>query len=754
MRYTQALLVSLAMSIAMQAPAQPSEPAPDSTLTIARMFDGPDLSGPRLQQPKFSPDGRYVTYLQGKADNKDQLDLWAFDTRSGKAKLLLDSRVLVGDNERLSPEEEARRERQRTAALRGIVEYSFSSNGKRLLVPLGGDLYLYDLAASGNAVRRLTTTPGYETDARFSPKGRYVSFIRDQNLYAIDLDTGQERALTTDGKGLVQNGVAEFIAQEEMDRDTGYWWSPDERRIAFTRIDDTPVREIERLEINADGTNIVRQRYPAAGTANTLVELKILELDSGRVIPVDLGNTDHYLARVDWFQDSRYVAVQRQSRDQKRLDLLKVDASTGTSRALLTETSPAWVELHNDLRFLKQRPAFIWASSRSGYRHLYLYDLEGQLIRPLTAGDWMVVGASGESGLVGVDEPKGLVYFLANQASPLERQVYVTSLDTKDANQVRRLSSEAGWHDAKLLPGGKHYLDQWSSPEQPPTASLRSVDGKVRSWLVRNALDGTHPYHPYLPNHPRETYGSLTASDGQALYYRLTQPNHLEPGKRYPVIVDVYGGPHHQNVRREWMGGGYFRQILAQQGFVVFTLDNRGSGSRGAAFDTAIYRRLGKLEIEDQLRGVEFLKSLPFVDPERIGVMGWSYGGYMTLMALTTTTAFKAGVAGAPVTDWRLYDTHYTERYLGMPDAPGNTYEQSGVLAHADSLHGELLLVHGMADDNVLFTHSTLLMQRLQSQGRQFELMTYPGSKHALTRFPLTGKHFYQLALEFLKERL
>jgi dipeptidyl-peptidase 4 len=754
MRYTKPLIVSLMTIVAIAATSATSaEP-----LSIERIFAAPDLSGPRLRELKFSPDGRYVTCLQGKTDNKDQLDLWAFDTRSGSAKLLVDSRQLVGNSERLSAEEEARRERQRTASLSGIVEYEFSADGKQLLVPLAGDLYVYDLRAKTTPVRRLTTTDAYETDARFSPGGRYVSFIRDQDLFVIDLARGTEQALTTDGDGLIQNGVAEFVAQEEMDRDTGYWWSPDERRIAFARIDDSPVQEVERFEINADGARMFRQRYPAAGTANTRLELKVMELSSGRLLPIDLGAADFYLARVDWFRDSQHLAVQRQTRDEKRLDLLRIDAADGSTRVLFSEHSTHWVELHNDLRFLERSDAFIWASRRSGYRHLYLYDLDGKLIRPLTAGEWMVVGDGTENGLAGIDEASGLVYFMANEASPLERHLYSTPLNATEPARVRRISSEAGWHDAKLLPGGRQYLDQWSSPQQPPTASIRTMDGKVRSWLVRNALDTSHPYQPFSASHVHEEFGSILASDGQTLYYRVLKPAHLERGQRYPVIVDTYGGPHFQYVRKDWMGGarapqGYFRQILAQHGFVVFTLDNRGSGFRGETFDTAIDGRLGKVEIEDQLRGVDFLKSQPYVDSERIGIMGWSYGGYMTLMALTQTDAFRAGVAGAPVTDWSLYDTHYTERYLGLPGS-GIAYESSGVLAHTASLHGSLLLVHGMADDNVLFTHSTMLMQRLQAQDKPFDLMTYPGSKHGLIRVPQTGRHFYQLVLRFFEREL
>jgi len=762
MRYTTLLLLSrfVIATFALSLPAMPINAAP---LSVERIFAGPDLSGPQLRDPKFSPDGRYVTYLQGKDTNKDQFDLWAFDTRTGKAKLLVDSSAFVKGTEHLSVEEEARRERQRTASLRGIVEYQFSSDGKKLLVPLGGDLYLYDLAARSdaalsNATKQLTKTDSYETDARFSPHGNYVSFVRDQNLFIIDLRDSKERSLTQDGGGTVANGVAEFVAQEEMGRNTGYWWSPDEKRIAFTRIDDAPVQEIERLEINADTANVFRQRYPATGTANTLVELKLLDLASGKITPVDLGKDDHYLARVNWFPDSTHVAVQKESRDQLRLDLLKVAADSGAITTLLTETSTSWIELNDDLRFLKKRAAFVWGSRRSGFKHLYLHDLDGKLIRPLTAGDWMAVG-EGEDAVVGIDEAKGIVYFMANEASPTERQFYSTSLDTRDPAKIQRISQEAGWHDVRLLPGAGGYLDLWSSPEQPPTAAIRDLKGKANHWLVRNALDDSHPYRPFLADHVKEEFGSIPSADGQALYYRLLRPAHVEPGKRYPVVFDTYGGPGVQYVHKDWMGGaraaqGYFRQVLAQHGYVVFTLDNRGSGYRGERFESGIKNQFGKIEIADQLSGVEFLRRQPFVDPERIGMMGWSYGGYMTLMALTTTNAFRAGVSGAPVVDWTLYDTHYTERFLGTPAGNAAGYESSGVLSHVKSLHGSLLLVHGMADDNVLFAHSTKLMQRLQTSSTPFSLMTYPGGKHGLIRIPQTGRHFYEMVLRYFDEKL
>ncbi len=732
--------------------------AGSTSLTVERIFAAPDLSGPRLREPKFSPDGRYVTYLQGKPDAKDQLDLWAFDTKTGATKLLVDSRAFIAGAETLSAEEEARRERQRTASLRGIVEYSFSKDGKHLLVPIAGDLYLCELGTTPS-IRRLTRTESYETDAKLSPRGRFVSFIRDQDLFVFDLRTGEELALTTDGEGLIQNGVAEFIAQEEMDRDTGYWWSPDETRIAFTRIDDNPVQEVQRFEIGATGAQMYQQRYPAAGTANTLVALRIVEVGSGQTSAPQVDFKDHYLARVDWFPDSRSLAVQKQSRDQKRLELLKVDVRSGRALRLIEEKSPHWVELNDDLHFLERTDAFIWSSRRSGYKHLYLYDFDGKLIRPLTAGSWMVVGNGEETGLVGVDEKAKTVLFLANKESPLERHLYAASLQTEKPEQPRKISREPGWHDVKLLPNGRGYLDSYSSPEHPTSSSLRKLDGSVSHWLVRNALDASHPYGPFVSSHVKEEFGEIAAADGQALHYRLLKPTNMQAARRYPVVIDTYGGPHFQYVRKDWMGGaratqGYFRQLLAQHGFVVFTLDNRGSGFRGNAFESPIAGRLGSVEVQDQLTGVEYLKGLPFVDPDRIGIMGWSYGGYMTLMAMTSSDVFRAGVAGAPVTDWRLYDTHYTERYMSTPQVNAKGYERSNVLQHVDRLHGRLLLVHGMADDNVLFTNSTMLMQSLQARGQQFELMTYPGGKHGLIRMPDMGRHYYETVLAFLERTL
>ena len=733
-------------------------------LTIERLFAAPDLSGASLRSPRISPDGRFVAYLRGKDNDKDRLDLWSYDIASREHRLLVDSAVLEPQEHALSAQEEARRERQRTSSLSGIVEYEFSPDSRYLLVPLGGDLYVYDLQEKPEkAVRRLTSGSHYETDAHFSPHGAYVSFIRDQNLIVYDLARSTERPITQDGGGLISYGTAEFIAQEEMDRTTGYWWSPDEKSIAFSRIDESPVAEVQRFEIYADSVKVIKQRYPAAGARNATVQLFVKRLDApagSAPTQIDLGtNSDIYLARVNWLPHGAGLAVQRQSRDQKTLTLLKADPTSGKTTELLSEHSDTWVDLHEELTFLDRSPRFIWASSRSGFKHLYLYDLNGKLVRPLTRGEWQVTADSEAArAITGVDEKRGVLYFMANRESPLERHLYFISLNEGHITP-HRITTDVGWHTVTMSADTRVFLDTFSTPDRPPSVTLRSADGKTLAALVPNELTPDHPYAPYLSEHLPTEFGTLTASDGQTLYYQLIKPRDLVPGKRYPVVVDVYGGPGVQRVQRSWSGPRsneqFFRQYLAQNGYIVFTLDNRGSAGRGVRFKTALYQHMGSVEVQDQVAGVSFLKTLPYVDARRIAVFGWSYGGYMTLMCMMQAPdIFAVGIAGAPVTDWRLYDTHYTEQFMGTPQENPDGYTSSSVMTYADRLRGPLLLMHGMADDNVLFSHSTTLFKTLQDLNKPFDIMTYPGSKHGLLRFAATGPHGYATIKRFLDTQL
>jgi len=608
---------------------------------------------------------------------------------------------------------------------------------------------LYYLPIGGEP-RKLTETEATETDAKISPDGKYVSFIREQNLNIIDLKTGEERALTTDGQGAISFGMADFAAQEEMYRSTGYWWSKDDSRVAFTRVDETGVTLVNRYEIAADGVTSVPQRYPFAGQSNSVVQLFVLELESGKLQEINLGeDRDIYLARVDFSPDGT-LAVQKQSRDQKRLELIFVNPVSLERQVVLTENSETWINLHSDLKFFSDGSHFIWTSERSGFRHIYLYARNGELVSQLTSGKWPVAETQRSGGGVkAVDEEDGYVYFTGWSQSPTEQHLFRTALSGDGI--VTRLTEAGGWHDASVAPDGSFFVDNGQSPGRPPYSAIRDRDGELLTYITENALDQSHPYYPYWSSHRPAEFGVIKTDNGVELQYKLTLPTDFSPTQKYPAIVSLYGGPAGSRVQKVWSVD--FDQLLAQNGFIVFTIDNRGTGNRGTAFDDVIYRNMGDYEVRDQVTGAQWLMEKPFVDEDRIGVHGWSYGGYMTLLCLfKAPDVFQAGIAGAPVVDWRLYDTHYTERYMGDP-ADGDFYERSSPISYVDGLQGDLLLIHGMADDNVFFDNSVKLMDALQKANKQFELMTYPGKRHRI-KGEAERTHLNEMRLDFFKRQL
>ncbi|MES2149044.1 MAG: S9 family peptidase [Pseudomonadota bacterium] len=719
-------------------------PASAERLTLDRIHADPALAGPGMRNLRVSPDGARITFLRGRSDNQFQLDLWEYNMKDKTTHRLVDSKLLV-PTENLSLEEKARRERARTASLSGILNYSWSPDGKQLLVPIAGDLYLVDVAKP-DAARKVAS--GNVADPKISPKGRYVSFVRNQNLVVIDLITGAEKQLTTDGKDTIHNAEAEFVAQEEMGQRTGYYWAPDDSAIAYKRFDEAPVPVVQRFEIFADRTEVIPQRYPAAGDNNVTVELMIVAPATGVQRKVDLGaNKDVYLVRADWSNSGKQLVYQIQSRDQKKLELISVDAATLAQRTLLTETSRTWVSIHDDLRFLAKRDAFIWASERSGRNHLYLYGMDGKLLHPITSGDW------GIDNVLAVDEKAGRVYVSSNRDAVIDKQTYALALDGSTADKPVRITKADGWHESNFARNGEVFVDTFSDPATPPQISIHKPDGTMVEWLEKNELNDSHPYAKFKADHLATEYGTLKANDGQTLYYSLIKPSNFNPAKRYPVFLSTYGGPHAQHVSRRW--GNNFDQYMAQQGFVVFRLDNRGSYRRERAFTDVIYNKLGQHEVEDQVSGIDWLGKQAFVDPKRIGVFGWSYGGFMTLRLLAAASdKIAMGVAVAPVTDWALYDTHYTEQFVGgTPKSAPAAYASSGVFAHLDGLKSPLLLVHGMADDNVLFTNTTRLIDGLVNRGIHFDLMTYPGAKHGISS-RAGQRHVYSTIEAFFRKNL
>lgn len=763
--------IALALLLAVMTPTC----ALSADLPIARLFADPPLSGPAPRVLKLAPDGSRVTFLRGRDADQNRLDLWEYHIGSGRTRRLVDADWLAPGEENLSDEEKARRERARIAAFSGIVDYSYAPDGRAILFPLNGALYLYDLRRGGReGVRTLTRAEdGFATDPRLSPGGRYVSFVRDRALWAVELATGRSLRLSPRGTDTVAYATAEFVAQEEMDRLTGYWWAPDDSAVAYTRIDESGVPLERRFEIYADRTEVVEQRYPAAGKPNVRIALFVTRpgaapgatpphtLDNGQSVtlqasmdppatPVDLGpDPDIYLARVAWV-DAKRLVFQRQDRRQQRLDLVLQPLDGGAQQVLLTETSPTWVNLHDDLRLLPARGEFLWSSERSGRRQLYLYRLDGTLVRQVTDTPWAI------ENILAIDVRRGRVFVHAPGPDPLEKHVYVHRLD---GGEPRRLTHEAGWHEAVFAGNASAFVATHSAPDTPPRVRLFDAAGDARAVLEANRLDDTHAYAPWAAGHRLPEFGTLAAGDGQTLHYAVVKPEGFDPARRYPVIVRYYGGPGRQFVRRDWTAGintgatDLLTQYWVRRGYVVFALDNRGTPRRGKTFEDPLYRHMGRVDVEDQKVGLDWLAAQPWVDPQRVGAFGWSYGGYLTLMLLAKAPdRVHVGAAVAPVSDWALYDTHYTERYMGLPGPDAEGYREGNVLTFADAIRGRLLLVHGMADDNVLFTHSTALMAKLQARAFPFELMTYPGGKHGLVGEPVRTHVYEAIDRHFARE--
>ncbi|OSZ68785.1 S9 family peptidase [Sphingomonas sp. IBVSS2] len=709
-------------------------------LTLERVFASPDLNGPQPRAAKLSPDGKFLTLLRNRADEKERFDLWAMDTRTGEWRMLVDSKK-VGTGAALSEAEKMQRERARIGGSKGIVAYDWAPDGKSVLVPLEGELYRAGL--DGNIVR-LPARPGPKLNAEISPAGGYVSWVQDQNLVVMGVAGGEPRPITDDGQGTVHWGEAEFVAQEEMARFNGYWWSPDDKYVAVERFDEAPVGIVTRAAIGAEGTQLFQQRYPKAGTPNAKVALYVMDPSGGHKVSVDLGaDADIYLARVDWSQDGRTLYVQRQNREQTVLDLLQVDPATGKSTLLFSEKARArsWVNLSKALTPLADG-SLLWWSERDGHGHLYRF-AKGKFAQ-LTKGDWEVT-----PDIVGVDEAKGRVFFLGNKDGVLERHLY--SVDYRKGGAVTRLTEAGWWNEATMDLSGTHAIIKRSNPNQPAQTYLADASGKRIAWVNENAVTAAdHPYNAYLAAHRERSFGTIKAADGSVLHWEMITPK-LEPGKKYPVFFQHYGGPHAQQVSKAW--GGALPQYLVSRGYIWFQLDNRGSANRGVDFESQIWHAMGSVEVEDQVAGANYLKTLPYVDANKVVTYGWSYGGYMTLKLLEKAPGvFAAGVAGAPVTKWELYDTHYTERYMGDPNKVPEAYKASDNIGEAAKIADPMLLIHGMADDNVVFENSTALAATLQRAEVPFEMMFYPGHTHKVGG-PGISVHLWNTILDFLDRK-
>ncbi|WP_128892850.1 S9 family peptidase [Erythrobacter sp. HKB08] len=731
-------LLAAAASLALATPAIADDHAMSETadLTFEQVFASPSLDGPSPRQAKLSPDGRYLTLLRNREDERERYDLWGYDRENGQWRMLVDSEAL-GTGRELSEDEKMQRERARVGNLRGIIAYQWTADGTGILVPLDGDLYLARLDGS---IQRLTDTEESELNPALSEKSTYLSFVRDRQLWVGPVGSEAQPITPKEGDA-IRWGEAEFVAQEEMSRLTGYWWSPDDKRIVVQRTDESPVGIVTRAAIGATGTKVFDQRYPVAGSDNAIVELFVMDPDGGNRVQIDLGEeSDIYVARVDWAPDGSAIYVQRQNREQTVLDMLKVDPATGASEIFFTENAARedyWINISDEYKFLKNGD-LLWWSERSGSGQFYLFD--GSNWSQLTDTPGPV------TKLLGVDQESGKIFFQAVE-DVLAQHVYV--IDMAEGGEARRLTSDGFTHSATMDKDAKTLLITRSNHNQPSQSYLADAQGNHLAWVEQNALEDGHPYAPHLASHRPARYGTIKAADGVTdLYYKMVTPE-MEPGKQYPVFYYHYSGPGPQVVTRGWDGA--LQQAVVDKGYIWFELDNRGSANRGVDFEQPLYRAMGSVEVEDQKAGAEYLKTLDYVDAEKIALYGWSYGGYMTLKQLQADPGlYAAGISGAPVTKWELYDTHYTERYMGDPNKVPGAYEASSAIPQATAISDPLLLIHGMADDNVVFENSSELISVLQEGNVPFEMMLYPGYTHRVSG-EMISPHLWNTIFSFLE---
>jgi dipeptidyl-peptidase-4 len=677
--------------------------------------------------PVWAPDGKSFVFRQGKK-------LMLYDIPANRSKEIFSLEAL--DSAAMKPMEMGKNGWENRRVREAAIQW-FPA-GRELLYLGFGDLFIID-TKDGNW-RQITKTPEAEHDPKVSPDGAQVAFERSWDLYTIEVKSGKERRVTTGGSETLRNGVPDWVYPEELELGTAYWWSPDSRSLAYMQFDTSAVAAYPQIDLTGTRAISEPQRYPQAGEKNSLVRLGVVSAEGEATTWLETGDTanQYLLARAGWTPDSTSVYAVRLNRIQNELEFLIFDTSTGKVSTVYRETDPYWINIVGEPVFLKRSRQFIWSSERDGNRHLYVYSLEGGAPKQITRGDWQVVS------IAGVNEEGGCVYFVSSRRSPLERRLTEIKLD---GTGEKDLTPEPGSHRISLAPGFKYFLDVHSSLTSTPEASIRNIEGKqvaVHRPADRRAMEEFQLL-------PTEII-SFKGPSGVTLYASMIRPANFDPSKKYPAIVNVYGGPHVQTVRNAWPGLTV-DQVYAHRGYVVWQLDNRGSSGRGRAFEAAIFRRLGGAELEDQVAGVRHLISLGFVDPQRIGVTGWSYGGFMTLnLLLNAPDMFRAGFAGAPVTNWLNYDTIYTERYMGLPKDNGTGYGSTALTAKAGNLKGALMIVHNIEDDNVLFQNTLQMASALQNAGKQFQLMLYPQKSHGVAGS--AARHMDQAMLDFFEQHL
>ncbi|MEW6207368.1 MAG: S9 family peptidase [Acidobacteriota bacterium] len=717
-----------------------SAQAQNKLLTIDDLFDPEkriNFNGSPPAGLVWTNDGAH--YLQSKVD------------ASTKMTQLLRVNAATGES---APFFDASRMEAAFAALPGIGTeaakrlatrgaYQMNRQQTAALINYASDLFYYEF--NSDRALRLTNTPEEEVGEDFSPDSRMVSFARNNNLYVVDISTGRERALTRDGSAKIFNGRLNWVYQEELygrGNFGAYWWSPDSTRIAYLRLDDHPVSEFTLVDHIPHFQETEVTPYPKAGDANPTVKLGVVAAAGGDTRWVDTfkyQGSEFLIVRVGWTPDSKRVVYQLQDREQTWLDLNFADPATGKSETLFRETTPAWVSVLDEPRWLRDG-SFLWLSERTGWQHIYHYSPEGTLIRQVTTGKWEA------DSIQGIDEANGWIYFTATEHSHIANHIYRIRLDGAG---MTRLTQTEGNHAASFNPQLTLFIDRWSAINTPPQVRLFKSDGSMARVIDENKVEALKEYKL-----GRVELLQVKTRDGFVMEAMMIKPPDFDPRKKYPVMSYTYSGPHAPQVRNSWGGVRFmWHHMLAQKGYIVWICDNRTASGKGAESTWKVYKNFGEMELRDLEDGISWLKTQPYIDGSRIGLWGWSYGGFMTSYALTHSKSFKIGIAGGSVTDWRLYDTIYTERYMKTPQNNPEGYKKSAPLAAAKDLSGKLLLIHGMMDDNVHMQNTIQFAYELQKANKPFQLMLYPQSRHGIVD-PMLVRHMYAMMTEFIEKNL
>ena len=719
--FSPAFLTALFLFGFFASPSAAQQPATSGkALTVERIYSMPSLSGRLARGLTWTPDGKQLSYFETKGAGKEaKTELWTMNAASGERRLL----VAADKLESILPADSSKPTQATGLGRRAPAQYQWAPDGAAILFQ--GPTALAWLDLKSQVARTLVSGKAALADPKISPDGKFVSFVRNHNLWLANLADGKERAITQGGTEEIRKGELDWVYPEELEIKTAYWWSPDSSAIAYLEMDERRVSQYPLVDFSSPRGEAELERYPVAGGANPVVRVLVVFVQGGEPRAMDIGaETDIYIPRVNWLNDSKHIAIQHLNREQNTLDLLIADAATDKTRTALSEQDPNWVNVSDDLYFFKDGKRFLWSSERTGYRHLYLYNLDGKLLAQLTKGEWEV------TSLNAVEESKGVVYFTATEKSPLERHLYRVGVD---GSGFTRITKEEGTHDGVLAPNAATFYDTHSNTAAPPRQDLYRTDGSRIAVINENQVAELADYHLS----PVE-FLTVKSRDGVLLNASIIKPPNFDAQRKYPVLVSTYGGPHAQVVRNAWGGSSFlWHELMAQKGYIIFLLDNRGSAGRGHVFETPLHLRLGAQELSDQRDGVQYLKSLPYVDASRIGIWGWSYGGHMTLHAMFEAgDDFKAGFAGGPVTDWRYYDSIYTERYLGLPQKNEKGYRDSSPVKYAAQLKGKLLIAHGTGDDNVHFANTLTVINELIEAGTYVEVLAFPGRGHGVSDPP------------------